>query len=254
MSLLNIIKCTSKANTTFAPKRDIKYLVIHYTAGVTSRPGTARNVASWFSKPDTKASADFIVDDEEIVQYNPDIENYYCWSVGGRKYPKTKGGQFHGVAKSSNCINIEICSSNRSGRMTAPNDMSYYFTDKALKNGIKLAAYLIDKYNLELIRHFDVTGKLCPGINGWNEESGNAQLWLEFRNAVLKNKQKEKLEMVKVSYNGVKYEITGKKVNDRNYVGIREIAEKIFKKKVDWNPKTEEVIITDVKDNFNTVK
>lgn len=254
MSLLNIIKCTSKVNTTFSPQRDIKYLVIHYTAGVTSRPGTARNVAAWFSKPEAKASADFIVDDEEIIQYNPDVENCYCWSVGGRKYPRTKGGRLYGIAKSSNCINIEICSNNRIGKMTKPNDGNYYFTEKALANAIKLAKYLIKKYNLELIRHFDVNGKLCPGIVGWNEDSGNNHQWEEFRDKVLHEKQEENLETVKVSYDGAKYNLTGKKINNRNYVGIREFSEKVFKKKVDWNPETQEVIITDVKDNLNTVK
>ena len=31
------------------------------------------------------------------------------------------------------------------------------------------------------VRHYDVTGKLCPDIIGWNEDSGNAKKWEEFK-------------------------------------------------------------------------
>lgn len=40
-------------------------------------------------------------------------------------------------------------------------------------------------YNIDsdhVIRHFDVTGKLCPGIIGWNSASGNESKWYEFKN------------------------------------------------------------------------
>lgn len=37
-----------------------------------------------------------------------------------------------------------------------------------------MAKILIDKYNIPLdhvVRHYDITGKLCPGIIGWNNEA-----------------------------------------------------------------------------------
>jgi N-acetylmuramoyl-L-alanine amidase CwlA len=65
--MLNITKKTSTTNTTSLPNRSIKYIVIHYTAGVTSKAGTAASTASYFSNASVKASADFIVDDGTIV-------------------------------------------------------------------------------------------------------------------------------------------------------------------------------------------
>lgn len=74
---INIIKKTG-THGMYHKTRQIKYLVIHYTAGVTSKVGTARNTASWFANPRSGGTVDFIVDDGEIVQYNPDPLNYAC--------------------------------------------------------------------------------------------------------------------------------------------------------------------------------
>ena len=69
---MNIMKQTGMANTTASPGRKIEYLAIHYTAGVSSKAGSARGCASWFANPAADGSADYIVDEEELVQYNPD--------------------------------------------------------------------------------------------------------------------------------------------------------------------------------------
>ena len=42
---INIVKKTSTHNTTSRPNRDLKYIVIHYTAGTHSRSGAAANTA-----------------------------------------------------------------------------------------------------------------------------------------------------------------------------------------------------------------
>ena len=183
---MNIIKKTSTTNTTASKGRKILYIVQHYTAGVTSKKGSARNIASWFSQSKAKASADFIVDDAEIVQFNPDISNRYCWSVGGGKY-KTKGGRLYGIVKSSNSISIEICSNNKTGKVTNANDSNWYFTDAAIENAIQLTKYLMQKYNIDanhVIRHYDVNGKPCPGIYGWNADTGNESKWKNFHSKI----------------------------------------------------------------------
>ena len=48
---MNIIKQTGTANTTYMPGRTIPYLAVHYTAGVSSKKGSARSTASWFANP-----------------------------------------------------------------------------------------------------------------------------------------------------------------------------------------------------------
>ena len=179
---MNIIECTNTANTTELKNRKIKYIVIHYTAGITSRPGTAKSNAKYFAKETTKASADFIIDDENIVQYNPDIKNRYCWHCGGSKY-KTKGGSLYKICTSANSIGIEMCSTNSAKKVTNPNDANWYFTDAVIDNCVELTKKLMKEYDIKpdhVIRHYDINGKLCPGIIGWNEDTNDISKWQDF--------------------------------------------------------------------------
>lgn len=181
--MISITKKTSTTNTTYSSGRSIKYIVVHYTAGVSSASGKAANTAAYFAQSSTKASADFIVDDANIVQYNPDIKNRYCWAVGGSKL-STKGGSLYGVAKNANCVNVEICSTNSTGKVQDPNDSTWSFTDAVLKNASDLVKYLMETYSIDVdhvIRHYDCTGKCCPGVPGWNADSGSEAKWKSFK-------------------------------------------------------------------------
>lgn len=180
---MNITKQTSYNNTTGYNNRPLDYIVIHYTAGTTSRAGTAYNTAVMFSNPSIYASADFIVDDTTAVQFNPDIKNRYCWHCGDNKN-YNKGGSYYGKCQNYNSIGIEVCSTNKTGKMTSANDNNYYFTDAVVNKAAELTKYLMQTYNIpasRVIRHYDVTGKYCPGIKGWNEDSGDASKWQTFK-------------------------------------------------------------------------
>lgn len=176
----------STVHTTAKANRSIDYIVIHYTAGVTSKAGSAVNTADYFRTTTTEVSADFIVDDTAVVQYNGDIRNRYTWHCGGNKY-NTKGGSLYGICKNSNSIGIEICSTNSTGKMQNANDKSYSFSDAAVANAAELVKQLMAEYDIpakRVIRHYDVTGKLCPGIIGWNTESGSESKWAAFKQAI----------------------------------------------------------------------
>lgn len=180
---ITITKKTSTTNTTVSAGRSIKYIVIHYTAGVTSKSGSAVNTASWFANASAKASADFIVDDANIVQFNPDVANRYCWHCGGSKY-NTKGGALYGVAKNANSIGVEICSTNDTGKVTNANDSHWSYTDAVLNKAVELVKYLMEKYGIDVdhvIRHYDVNGKPCPGMIGWNADTGSEAKWQAFK-------------------------------------------------------------------------
>lgn len=160
--------------------RTPKYLVIHYTAGGNSNPGRAGEYQSLWSKP-KGGSADFAVDDAYWGQYNPDIEHYYCNAVGSaNQYKNSYGGSKYGNqgACNSNCISIEVCSSLKKGTSAAiANHAGWYFTNAVLRNAIELAALLMKLYHIDInhvIRHYDVSGKPCPGIIGWNVEIINS--------------------------------------------------------------------------------
>ena len=183
---MKVRKQTGTANTTSAPNRKIKYLVIHYTAGVSCAAGSASGCASWFANPAAGGSADYIVDEGELVQYNPDPYNRYCWAVGGGMY-NTEGGRLYGIAKNANCISLEICSRNRTGKITYPNDPNYDFTDAVLTMAERAVKWLMGVYGIDgdhVIRHYDVNGKPCPGIIGWNPDSGSEKAWKNFHASI----------------------------------------------------------------------
>ena len=180
---INIVKKTSTHNTTSRPNRSIKYIVIHYTAGTQSRPGAAANTAEYFATTTVQASSDFIVDDATIVQYNPDIENRNTWHCGGGKQ-SSYGAKYYQQCTNSTSIGIEVCSSNKTGRVTTTNDANWYYTDAVIEQTILLTKYLMETYNIDIdhvIRHFDVTGKFCPGIIGWNPVTGDESKWYAFK-------------------------------------------------------------------------
>lgn len=134
---------------TRSPNRKIQYLAIHYTAGGNSKPGAAVSCYTTFvsrcnSGKGKGGSADFAVDDGGCVQFNPDIENCFCWAVGGGLQGKN-GGSLHGVAKNSNTVSIEVCSNFNysSGKSaTLPNNSGWFFTEQTLNNAINLAKVL----------------------------------------------------------------------------------------------------------------
>lgn len=170
---------------TKATNRTIKYLVIHYTAGTTSAAGSAKDMKIYWERK-KKASADYGVDDGGAFQFNPDPKNYYCWAVSGG----------NGITN-ANSISIEICSSLKKGTSASKaNHEGWYFTDAVLNNAVKLAKLLMRKYNIPIervVRHFDVTGKYCPGLVGWNNgnlytpngastgKKNNSAKWEEFK-------------------------------------------------------------------------
>lgn len=182
---INITKQTSYSNTTSYLNRPIKYIVVHYTAGSTSKAGSALNTAVMFSNPSVYASADFIVDDDTIVQFNPDIKNRFCWHCGDNKNMFSMGGKYYGKCTNANSIGIEVCSTNPNWQASDfANSKKWSFTDKVVNNAVELVKYLMQTYNIPIenvIRHYDVTGKFCPGIIGWNEDSGNAKKWEQFK-------------------------------------------------------------------------
>lgn len=190
---MNIKPYYSITSLTYAPNRSIEYIALHYTAGTTSKAGTALGVAKWFASggnPSNPASSDFIVDDRDIVQYNNDIENRYAWCVGGTKYSPTTslGASLYGKATNKNTINIEICSNKVNKKSLLANDTDWYFTDETLNNTRELVKYLMKKYNIPIervIMHHSVTGKACPAM--WTHNESELKGYYDFLQSIDKN-------------------------------------------------------------------
>ena len=187
-SSLFIIQKNGTHNTTVKNNRNIDYIVLHYTAGTSSAKGAAQNTASWFMNPSAGGSADFIVDDVDIVQYNPDVENRYCWAVGGNKYSNkinSLSGIYYGQCKNNNSISIEMCSKKRNTASLASTDNDWYLTELTVENAVKLTKYLMQKYHISInnvIMHNMVTGKWCP--QPWTKNEDALQNWYNFLSQV----------------------------------------------------------------------
>ena len=192
----SVVYSPLKACITRTPNRTIKYIAIHYTAGASSAAGRAVSMKNSWEKT-KRASADFGVDDRDMVQFNPDLKNYKCWSVGDDKKASTGGAQFYGRATNANTISIEICSNIKKGTdVTKPNHEGWYYTEASLNNAVKLVKILMKKFNIPIenvVRHYDISGKVCPGIVGWNNarlyttdgkatnNKNNSSKWLAFK-------------------------------------------------------------------------
>jgi N-acetyl-anhydromuramyl-L-alanine amidase AmpD len=156
----------------------ISYIVIHYVGAT----GDAKANVNYYNTYN-RASCDFYVGFAgDIWQYNTDPANWYSWEVGGDQRAGHKGGKLYGVAKNSNCIGIEMCVRN-SGDLT-PNSRAWHFEQATILSTVKLTQYLMQVYGIPLghvIRHYDVNGKLCPGVYGWNADSGSEDAWTNFK-------------------------------------------------------------------------
>ena len=131
-------------------KKNVTFIVIHYT-GV--KKDTAVGEASYFAHGNNRsAGAHFFVDRTGTVVKSIPM-NLTAWSVGGKKYPNTKGGKFYGLCRNSNSVSIELC-----------DIVDRLPSDKQIKATKNLVKYIKKECpNVKyIIRHYDVTGKACP--------------------------------------------------------------------------------------------
>ena len=152
------------SNYTKGRKQLIKYIVVHYTA---NDGDTARNNGNYFSQPNRNASAHYFVDENEIIQSVKDTDT--AWHCGAKSYK-------HELCRNDNSIGIEICSEkDEQGK--------YYINESTQNNTIELIKQLMQKYDISIesvLRHYDVTGKLCPEPFVRNQVQ-----WLDFKQKLI---------------------------------------------------------------------
>ena len=143
-----------------------KYIVIHDT-GNTGKGANANAHFKYFNGGDRNSSADFFVDDTQVLQVN-DYYTYYTWHCGDGK------GKY-GITN-ANSVGIEICINS---------DGDY---NKAFNKTIELTKYLMKELNIpaeRVVRHYDASCKTCPITMSKN----NWQLWTKFKEALTVQKE-----------------------------------------------------------------
>ncbi len=148
---------------------DIKYIIIHDT-GNTSPAADAEAHFKYLQNAIRYGSAHYYLDDKQIIQTIGD--SLVAWSIGDKWGYKNNPRRITD-ATNSNSMSIELCINADINK------------DLAYKNLVELTKNLMKKFNVphnRVIRHFDATGKNCPG--SWS--SNNWQKWKEFQDDIKK--------------------------------------------------------------------
>lgn len=209
------------SNYTVGRTQNIKYLVIHYTA---NNGDTGKGNCNYFKSANRNASAHYFVDENEIWQSVEDKDT--AWHCG------TKGTYYHKECRNNNAIGIELCSRKDSKG-------NYYFKNEVVNNAVELTKMLMDKYNIPIknvIRHYDVTHKVCPApmVN-------NVKLWSNFKEMLMEDNQMEILKRT-YEYENNKKELEVVNVDGNNFVKVRDLAD-LLGKKVSYNNNTKVTVL-----------
>lgn len=132
-------------------------IVMHYVGNPNT---TAEQNRSYFAglavSGETYASSNFIIGlDGEIIQCVPVDEIAYASNT-----------------RNIDTLSIELCHPDDTGK----------FTDETYASAVRLTAWLCSSFNIDaqdLIRHYDVTGKICPKYFVENEDA-----WETFKSDV----------------------------------------------------------------------
>lgn len=127
-----------------------KYIVIHYSAGTVD---TDENNGVYFAREKVGASANVFIDDDSATISVP---LYACAYHCGVDYSGGKA-PYWGKCTNKNSIGIEMCG--------IANDKVLDMRNKTIKNTVSYTKKLMKKYHISIknvIRHYDVCGKICP--------------------------------------------------------------------------------------------
>lgn len=179
----------------------IKFLVLHYTA---NNGDTAFSNCKYFSDANRNASAHYFVDEKGVYRSVRDMN--VAWHCGSMK------GYKHKYCRNTNSIGIEMCSrKDKNGR--------FYIKKETVINAIELTKQLMKKYNIPIenvLRHYDVTGKICPKPFVENLED-----WKQFKDRL----EEEMVKNIQIKLNGKIKTVEAINKNGFNFVKLRDVAD-----------------------------
>ena len=119
-----------------------------------------------------------------------DPKTAVVWHCGGG-LQGSDGHKYYKICTNYNSIGIEnsICYTDLSEKNPSPSSDKWYFTTATQKSLVFLVSKLMDEFNIDInhvIRHYDVTGKICPNPYVKNNKLKTSWTWNEFKNKLLK--------------------------------------------------------------------
>ena len=133
MNIVELIQASGANYTSGRGGHAIDGMAVHYTATTAS----AHNNLVYFSRPGAQASAHLFVDKDGTIRQSVRFEDT-AWAVGN-------------FAENQRTVSVEVVSAGED------------FTEAQIVALAEIYAYLRASYGItRVIRHYDVTGKLCP--------------------------------------------------------------------------------------------
>ena len=155
-------------------RSDVKYIVVHYLGVV------GQNFELW----NNGYGATFTIAWNGDVYWTADY-TAVTWQCGGSIQGDSKDGdgvaphRFYGKCTNYNSVSIENCVKRTDGKYEGDdNDDKWYFTEETQESLVWAVSKMMDDLNIPIdrvIRHFDVTGKICP--NPYVRENGRNGNW-----------------------------------------------------------------------------
>lgn len=162
-----------KSNYTAGRRGAVKYLVVHYVGAA----GSARNNAAYYgSTPDIGASAHYFVGHaaEGAAVWASVAEKDTAWHCA------TTGRYYHPECRNANSIGVELCCHKGA-------DGTWYFDEETVEAAVELCRDIVARYRLDkahMVRHYDVTHKVCPAPFVLDEGA-----WQAFKDMVFREEE-----------------------------------------------------------------
>ena len=144
----------------------ICWIVLHYTGTPDS---TAMKTVKSLKNSSRAVSTHYVCDDDGVCTCVPDVNKNAAYHCGGKE--TSKNGCYNG-----NAIGVDICERKTCTKTCSVNDCDWFFTLNSMKNAARLVGRLMYEYNIDLdhvVRHYDVTGKVCPRPFVGDDPSGS---------------------------------------------------------------------------------
>lgn len=196
---MTINKMLTTVNYNTVQNKQNQFIVIHYVGAT----GGAEANCRFFKSTLRNASAHYFVGHEgEIWQCVED--NDVAWHCGAKSYR-------HPYCRNNNSIGIELCC-----RQTS--NGTWYFEEATVRATIELVKELMNKYGIpvsNVIRHYDVTGKVCP-----EPYVRSSEQWNSFKAYLTANTITPASDSTPASGNGYLVKVTADVLNVRRGAGV----------------------------------
>lgn len=210
--------------------------------------GLAMGSISWLCNPTSKASSHYVVTRQGRIYQLVDIQDA-AWCNGTQSKDAKK--KYYYKRSTNPIVQAKVINANMFTVSIEHEGFSYKegfgaLTEEQYQATLWLHKYIIDTikrlygYDIRIDRehivgHYEIAPKEKPNC------PGSKFPWQRLISD-LKSMEGQKMNLVKIDYNGKKIEVEGKLVDNKNYISARDLFEKLGHK-VDWNSATKEIIV-----------